>query len=168
MDFGILGVIFMPIIFGLVFRKIIFVFYSNSSFPMFLLLCICFLMMKSSVFISDFLVPYQAFYVAILLLWVIIYKLINIRKIKTIPSYIALSQLFLLYLFETQSTKLVNNNIGKLGIRIFYIYWILQFFFILPHKLSPFPGPWFINPCPMLSTVVLFGSNRTKFFIIFL
>ncbi|MCM1093911.1 MAG: oligosaccharide repeat unit polymerase [Lachnospiraceae bacterium] len=69
MDFGILGVFFIPLIFGIIFRKLIFMFYRRESFPLFLLVCICFLMMKSSVFISDFIVPYQAFYVALLITW---------------------------------------------------------------------------------------------------
>lgn len=72
MDFGILGVFFIPLFFGIVFRKFVLFFYRYESFPLFLLICQCFLMMKSSIFICYFLIPYQAFYTAILLIWFII------------------------------------------------------------------------------------------------
>lgn len=74
MDFGLLGVILFPFVFGVIFRRIIKEFYKLPTPPMLFLLGVCFFMTMHSIFTCYFIKPWIMMYIVFLLLWHVMIK----------------------------------------------------------------------------------------------
>ena len=66
-DFGILGVIFLPLIFGITFRKLILSFYNKRNIFLLALIGLMYFMMMYSIFCCYLIKPWITFYIPILL-----------------------------------------------------------------------------------------------------
>jgi oligosaccharide repeat unit polymerase len=69
LDFGILGVIFLPFIFGYIFRYFVFIFYIRQNLPILALLGFMYFMMMYSIFTCYLIKPWVTFYIPILIYW---------------------------------------------------------------------------------------------------
>lgn len=66
-DFGILGVIFLPFLFGVIFRKLILSFYKRRNIYLMALIGLMYFMMMYSIFCCYLIKPWITFYIPILL-----------------------------------------------------------------------------------------------------
>ena len=66
-DFGIVGVIFIPLLFGLLFRKTVLAFYKRQNIALLALIGFQYFMMMYSIFCCYFIKPWVTFYIPILL-----------------------------------------------------------------------------------------------------
>lgn len=69
LDFGILGILFFPFIFGLCMRRIIKELYRRPSVPLFFLFGLAYFMMMHSVFTCYFIKSWVISYIAFLFIW---------------------------------------------------------------------------------------------------
>ena len=64
------------------------------------------------------------------------------------------------------TSELRDDDFRHTRVGILDIHGVLQFLFILPHILAPFPGPRVADPVPVLKVFVLLGSERTEFLVV--
>ena len=80
MDFGIIGVILFPFLFGILYRKSIIIFYKQPTFYSFLIIAIGYFMMMHSVFTCYFIKGWVVLYI-IILLFLMSRKPNNIKRV---------------------------------------------------------------------------------------
>ena len=82
MDFGFLGILVLPFIFGLTFRYVIGWYYRFTNFPRLLMVVLFFGFMISSHMTSPFIRPWDMLYLAIIIMWDKLDRVFNVKSYK--------------------------------------------------------------------------------------